>query len=98
SFSRDWSSDVCSSDLFCGVDGGKFLTANHIAERLEREAVSDVALHVEKLEDGGYRVAGRGVLHLSVIIEKMRREGYEFTVGRPQIGRASCRGGEWASE
>jgi GTP-binding protein len=44
-----------------------------------------VALHVEKLEDGGYRVAGRGVLHLSVIIEKMRREGYEFTVGRPRV-------------
>jgi GTP-binding protein len=70
---------------FCGIDGGRFLTANHIAERLEREAVSDVALHVEKLEDGGYRVAGRGVLHLSVIIEKMRREGYEFTVGRPRV-------------
>jgi GTP-binding protein len=70
---------------FCGLDGGKFLTANHIAERLEREAVSDVALHVEKLDDGAYRVAGRGVLHLSVIIEKMRREGYEFTVGRPRV-------------
>jgi GTP-binding protein len=70
---------------FCGLDGGKFLTANHIAERLEREAVSDVALHVEKLGDGAYRVAGRGVLHLSVIIEKMRREGYEFTVGRPRV-------------
>ena len=70
---------------FCGLDGGKFLTANHIAERLEREAVSDVALHVEKLDDGAYRVAGRGVLNLSVIIEKMRREGYEFTVGRPRV-------------
>ncbi len=70
---------------FCGQDGGRFLTANHIAERLEREAISDVALHVEKLPDGAYRVAGRGVLHLSVIIEKMRRELYEFTVGRPRV-------------
>ena len=70
---------------FCGLDGGKFLTANHMAERLEREAISDVALHVKKLEDGGYSVAGRGVMHISVIIEKMRREGYEFTVGRPRV-------------
>jgi GTP-binding protein len=70
---------------FCGLDGGRFLTSNHLAERLEREAVSDVALQVSKQEDGSYRVAGRGVLHLSVIIEKMRREGYEFTVGRPRV-------------
>ena len=70
---------------FCGIDGGRFLTSNHLAERLEREAVSDVALQVEKLPDGAYRVAGRGVLHLSVIIEKMRRELYEFTVGRPRV-------------
>ena len=70
---------------FCGLDGGRFLTSNHLAERLEREAVSDVALQASKQEDGSYRVAGRGVLHLSVIIEKMRREGYEFTVGRPRV-------------
>ncbi len=71
---------------FCGLDGGRFLTANHLSERLEREALSDVALHVMRVEDSAaFRVAGRGVLHLSVIIEKMRREGYEFTVGRPRV-------------
>jgi GTP-binding protein len=70
---------------FCGKDGGRFLTSNHIAERLEREAVSDVALRVTKSGDGAYIVAGRGVLHLSVLIEKMRRESYEFTVGRPRV-------------
>ncbi len=71
---------------FCGKDGGRFLTSNHIAERLEREAVSDVALRVAKSpEAGAYIVSGRGVLHLSVLIEKMRRESYEFTVGRPRV-------------
>jgi GTP-binding protein len=71
---------------FCGKDGGRFLTSNHLAERLEREAVSDVALKVVKSQDAGaYVVSGRGVLHLSVLIEKMRRESYEFTVGRPRV-------------
>jgi len=70
---------------FCGKDGGRYLTSNHIAERLEREAVSDVALRVAKSGDGAYIVSGRGVLHLSVLIEKMRRESYEFTVGRPRV-------------
>ncbi|HLP41760.1 MAG TPA: translational GTPase TypA [Fibrobacteria bacterium] len=71
---------------FCGKDGGRFLTSNHLADRLEREAVADVALKVVKSEDSGaYVVSGRGVLHLSVLIEKMRRESYEFTVGRPRV-------------
>ncbi len=71
---------------FCGLDGGRFLTSNHLAERLDREALSDVALQVSRLDEpGAFRVAGRGVLHLSVIIEKMRREGFEFTVGRPRV-------------
>ncbi len=71
---------------FCGQDGGRFLTSNHLAERLDREAVGDVALRVGKApESGSYLVSGRGVLHLSVLIEKMRREGYEFTVGRPRV-------------
>jgi GTP-binding protein len=71
---------------FCGLDGGRFLTGPHLAERLEREALADVALRVERLDEpGAFRVSGRGVLHLSVIIEKMRREGFEFTVGRPRV-------------
>ena len=71
---------------FCGLDGGRFLTSNHLSERLEREAMSDVALKVEKAEEAGaFIVSGRGVLHLSVLIEKMRREGYEFVVGRPKV-------------
>ncbi len=71
---------------FCGKDGGRFLTSNHLAERLEREAVSDVALKVIKADEAGaFIVNGRGVLHLSVLIEKMRREGYEFGVGRPKV-------------
>ncbi len=70
---------------FCGKDGGRFLTSNHLADRLEREAVADVAYKVVKSESGAYVVSGRGVLHLSVLIEKMRRESYEFTVGRPRV-------------
>ena len=53
----------------------KFLTSNHLFERLEREALADVALKVERTnETGAFQVSGRGVLHLSVLIEKMRRE------------------------
>ena len=71
---------------FCGKDGGRFLTSNHLADRLEREAVADVALKVVEVRGAGaYIVSGRGVLHLSVLIEKMRRESYEFTVGRPRV-------------
>ncbi len=77
---------MVSDSPFCGMDGGKFLTSNHVYERLERETVSDVALHVEKTpETSSFLVSGRGVLHLSVLIEKMRREGYEFMVGRPKV-------------
>jgi len=70
---------------FAGKEG-KFVTSRHIEERLRRETLADVALHVEPLTDAvGYRVAGRGELHLSILIEKMRREGYEFQVTRPQV-------------
>jgi len=70
---------------FAGLEG-KFVTSRHIEERLRRETLSDVALVIEPLTDAvGYRVAGRGELHLSILIEKMRREGYEFQVTRPQV-------------
>ncbi len=70
---------------FAGQDG-KFVTSRHIEERLSRETLIDVALQVEPLTEAvGYQVAGRGELHLSILIEKMRREGYEFQVTRPQV-------------
>jgi GTP-binding protein len=70
---------------FAGQDG-KFVTSRHLEERLTRETLSDVALQVEPLTDAvGYRVSGRGELHLSILIEKMRREDYEFQVTRPQV-------------
>ena len=65
---------------------GKFVTSRQLRERLHREILSDVALVVEDLQDAqGYKVSGRGELHLSILIEKMRREGYEFQVTRPQV-------------
>lgn len=63
---------------------GQFNTSRQIGDRLKRELETNVSLRVE--EDGiGYKVSGRGELHLSVLIETMRREGYEFEVGRPQV-------------
>ncbi|HHL32827.1 MAG TPA: translational GTPase TypA [Desulfobulbaceae bacterium] len=70
---------------FAGQDG-KFVTSRHLEERLRRETLADVALRVEPLTDAvGFLVAGRGELHLSILIEKMRREGYEFQVTRPHV-------------
>jgi len=63
---------------------GEFTTSRQIGERLNRELETNVALKVEP-ENIGYKVSGRGELHLSVLIEQMRREGYEFEVGRPQV-------------
>lgn len=64
---------------------GKFLTSRHIRDRLFRETQRDVALSFEEVGEGTFKVSGRGVLHLSVLIENMRREGYELTVSKPRI-------------
>ena len=70
---------------FFGKDG-KFVTSRHIHDRLIRELDKNLALRVEKNpESDVWRVSGRGVLHLSVLIETMRREGYELQVGQPQV-------------
>jgi GTP-binding protein len=70
---------------FAGKDG-KFVTSRQIKERLERELLHNVALRVQETEDPDkFRVSGRGELHLSVLIENMRREGYELGVSRPEV-------------
>jgi len=70
---------------FAGQDG-KFITTRNIKERLERELLYNVALRVEQGDSPDkYRVSGRGELHLSVLIETMRREGYELAVSRPEV-------------
>lgn len=69
-----------------GKDGGKFLTGNNLAERLERAHMADPALLVEKADGAStFKVSGRGILHLTILVENMRRELYEFTIGSPQV-------------
>ncbi|MBN1684792.1 MAG: translational GTPase TypA [Gammaproteobacteria bacterium] len=70
---------------FAGQEG-KFLTSRHLKARLERELIHNVALRVEETSDPDkFRVSGRGMLHLSILIENMRREGYELAVSKPEV-------------
>ena len=64
---------------------GKYCTSRHIQERLQRELEKNLALRVNQISPDKWIVSGRGVLHLSVLIETMRREGYELQVGQPQV-------------
>ena len=64
---------------------GKYVGSRQLRERLFRETERDVALRVEELSGDSFKVSGRGVLHLAILIETMRREGYELAVGKPQV-------------
>lgn len=73
-----------SSSPFVGREG-KLLTSRQIEQRLDRELESNLSLKVEKLDGGSFKISGRGELHLAILLETMRREGFEMEVGKPKV-------------
>ena len=69
---------------FAGKEG-KFVTSRNLRDRLEKELLKDVSLHVNEVGTDAFNVAGRGEMHLSILMETMRREGYEFAVSTPRV-------------
>ena len=69
---------------FAGLDG-KFVTSNKIAERLESEMKTNIAMRYENAGEGKFKVSGRGELQITILAENMRREGFEFSLGRPEV-------------
>lgn len=75
---------MVNNSPFAGLEG-QFKTSREIRERIYKELETDVAMRVQDATDGSWEVSGRGELHLAIFIERMRREGFELQVGRPQV-------------